>query len=315
MQKRISYNHRYALLRALQRVLVCLLKSVGTSGLKITICLCAVVILLAHHPEQMHAQLTREPAQQPDQPVYNVFWASSNVGISTVRNPSAGSLNSTVMHTFGLIDGGIERFYGLDDGANTRIGLEYGILDRWSVSLGRMTFNKIVDVGGKVNILRQTISGSVPLELAAKGKVGITTVPGLGLTFNDRLSYFLSLMIARKFDRFSLQLSPMITHFNRTVADNPKQLIGLGVVTSYELSDRFALSAEYLPVLGDRNTGTRDAMAVALNINTGGHIFQLFLTSSQWHKEPFMMANNRDRFWDGEIRFGFNIHRVFGIGR
>ncbi len=312
MQKRILFNHRNA---AMQQVPVRLAKSAKTPVMKITICLCAVLIMLVHHPEQSYGQLAREPVRQPDQPVYNVFWASSNVGISTVRNPSAGSLNTTVMHTFGLIDGGIERFYGLDDGANTRIGLEYGIFDRWSVSLGRMTFNKIVDVGGKVNILRQTISDSVPLELAAKGKLGITTMPGLGLDYNDRLSYFLSLMIARKFDRFSLQLSPMITHFNRTVADNPEQLIGLGVVTSYELNDRFALSAEYLPVLGDRNTGTRDAMAVALNIDTGGHIFQLFLTSSQWHNEPFMMANNRDRFLNGEIRFGFNIHRVFGIGR
>lgn len=288
-------------------------KQVNADESKIMICMSAVFTVLACHPVQ--AQLTREPARQPDQPVYNVFRATSNVGISTVRNPSAGSLNTTVMHTFGLIDGGIERFYGLDDGANTRIGLEYGILDRWSVSLGRMTFNKIVDVGSKVNILRQTTSGSVPVELAAKATVGINTMPGLGLEFNDRLSYFLSLMVARKFDGFSFQLSPMITHYNRTVADDPKQLFGLGVVTSYKLNERFALSAEYLPVLGDRNTGTRDAMAVAMNIDTGGHIFQLFLTSSQWHNEPFMMANNRDRFWNGEIRFGFNIHRVFGIGR
>jgi hypothetical protein len=265
------------------------------------------------------AQLPREPVQQ-DRPVYNVFWSGKNVGISTVRNPSQGSLNTSVLHTFGLVDGGpnrrgIEQFFGLDDGANTRIGLEYGISDRWSVGIGRMTFNKIVDINTKANILRQTTTDSMPLELAVKVMLGISTMPGLGLEFSDRLSYFTSVMIARKFDRISLQLAPMVAHFNNTAEVNPDQLFGLGIVANYEFNDRFSLGAEYLPVFGDRNAGTHDAMAVTLNIDTGGHIFQLFLASSQWHNEPFIMANNRDRFWKGDIRFGFNINRVFGIGR
>jgi hypothetical protein len=66
-------------------------------------------------------------------------------------------------------------------------------------------------------------------------------------------------------------------------------------------------------VLGKRNNGTHNTLAAALNINTGGHIFQIFFTSSQWHGEQFVMANNRDRFFDGDFRFGFNIHRVFGL--
>jgi hypothetical protein len=260
------------------------------------------------------AQLPREPAQQ-DRPVYNVFWSGKNVGISTVRNPSAGSLNTSVLHTFGLVDGGIDRFYGLDDGANTRLGLEYGITDRWSAGVGRMTFNKIVDISTKVNILRQTTTDSMPVELAVKMMLGISTMSGLGLDFSDRLSFFSSVMVARKFGRFSLQMAPMIAHFNRTAEVNPDQLFGLGLVANYEFNDRFSLGGEYLPVIGERNAGTHDAMAVTLNIDTGGHIFQLFFASSQWHNEAFVMANNRDRFWKGDIRFGFNINRVFGIGR
>jgi hypothetical protein len=67
-------------------------------------------------------------------------------------------------------------------------------------------------------------------------------------------------------------------------------------------------------VIGQRHAFSKDALAVALNINTGGHVFQLFLSSSQWHNEQYIMANNRDKFWKGEFRFGFNIHRVFGLG-
>ncbi len=273
-----------------------------------------VIVLTLVMPDRTEAQLPRERVET-DEPVDNVFWAMTNVGISTVRNLSKGNLNSSVLHTFGLVDRGIEHLYGLDDGANTRIRLDYAISDRFSAGVGRMTFNKVVDIGGKYNILRQTTTGSIPVELAVKASMGINTMPNTGYRFSERLSYFTSVMIARKFNSFSLQLTPMIAHFNRTVGDNPDQLFGLGIVTNYELTDRLALSAEYLPVFGDRNANTHDAMALALNIDTGGHIFQIFFTSSQWHNEEFIMANNRDRFWKGDFRFGFNIHRVFGIGR
>jgi len=273
------------------------------------------ITLTILHPEVAEAQLQRERVVT-DAPVDNVFWSGTNIGISTVRNLSANNLNSSVLHTFGLTNGGIDRFWGLDDGANTRLGLEYGINDRTSLGIGRMTFRNVVDLRGKYNVLRQTRTGSTPVELAIKAAVGINTLGGIEWDFSERLSYLTSLMVARKFNGLSLQLSPMMAHFNRVWAEGEqRQLYGLGILANIELSERFSVSAEYLPVLGDRNPGTSDAMAVALNIDTGGHIFQIFLTSSQWHNEQYIMANNRDRFWEGDFRFGFNINRMFGLGR
>ncbi len=261
------------------------------------------------------AQLARERVQRVEY-VDKIFWAPSNIGVTTVYQLPAGNLNTTVMHTFGLVNGGIDRFFGLDDGANTRIGMDYGVTDRFSAGIGRMTFHKVVDVRGKYHILRQTTTDSSPLSLAIKASVGINTTADTGWPFSERLSYFTSVMLARKFDALSLQITPMYARFNRTTVTAPEeQLFGLGLLVNYDLSDRFSLSAEYVPVIGDRNPGTRDAIAVAWNIDTGGHFFQRFLASSQWHNEQFIMANNRHRFWEGDFRFGFNIHRVFRIGR
>jgi hypothetical protein len=150
------------------------------------------------------AQLQRERATL-ERPVTEIFWASSNIGLSTVTNPDAGNLNMTVIHSFGPMKGGVDRFFGMDDGANTRIGLEYGIRDRFSAGIGRMTFNKVVDLRIKYNVLRQTESGSMPIDLAVKAMTGINTTSGIGLEFSDRLSYLISLMAARKFNRVSLQ--------------------------------------------------------------------------------------------------------------
>jgi hypothetical protein len=271
------------------------------------------MVFLALYSIPAEAQLTRERTVT-DQNVDRIFWAPVAIGQSTVQNLDGNNLMSSVVHTFGLTSGGIDTFFGLDNGANTKLNIDYGFTDRFSVGIGRMTFNKIVDLRTKVNLLQQTETGSMPLDVAVKGSIGINTLSGLGYTFNDRLSYFASVMAARKIDRFSFQLSPMIAHFNNPVFGNAGQLYGLGLLIHYEINERLSLNTEYLPVLGDRNARTADAMAIALNIDTGGHIFQLFLTSSQWHNEQFIMANNRDRFWEGDFRFGFNIHRVFGLG-
>jgi hypothetical protein len=106
----------------------------------------------------------------------------------------------------------------------------------------------------------------------------------------------------------------MYAHFN--TPDVPvNDLFALGIGGELHLTKRYALSAEYYPVLGDRIPGTTDAFALALNIETGGHIFQLFFASSNWHTEQFILARNMDDFWAGDFRFGFNVNRLFFIGQ
>lgn len=283
--------------------------------IRISIILSVVVVAFVFFTESSVGQIPRERAEV-DEPVTNIFWANTNVGITTVRTDPSGTMNTTVKHSFGLVDGGpnrrgIDTFFGLDDGANTRLGVEYGFTDRFAMGLGRMTFRNVVDLNAKYNILRQTTAGTTPVDLAIYAATGIETLSGTGLDVSDRTSYFASVMAARQFNDLSIQVSPMFGYFNHVAGNRQHELFGIGIALQYELTDRLALSGEYLPVIGERNDGTSDSMGIALNIDTGGHIFQLFFTSSQWHNEQYIMAHNTDRFWEGEFRFGFNIHRVF----
>src|SRR6056297_1971189 len=128
---------------------------IGSMIKQIALMMLVTIITLSLFPDLSEAQLKRERA------VTTVladpaFRATKNVGISTIINPSSGDLHYSILHTFGLVEGGIDRFYGLDDGANTRLGLIYGITDRISVGLGRMTFRKVVDISAKVNLMQQT---------------------------------------------------------------------------------------------------------------------------------------------------------------
>ncbi|MFH5832367.1 DUF5777 family beta-barrel protein [Halalkalibaculum sp. DA384] len=260
--------------------------------------------------------MKRERAAQTLQgPVEETFWAPSLIGLSTVETLAAQNINVTIMHNFGLINNEpFHHFLGMDFGATVRLGLDYGLTSRWSVGAGRTSPHKQYDFRSTYRLLEQTKTDEIPVSIAIKGDIGIDTNKN-GYKFSDRLNYFSSLMVARKFsDQFSLQVAPLYTHFNRVFAGEEKGHFAIGVGAEYHLSDRLAIMAEYFPVLGNRSAGTTDAFALGLNIETGGHVFQLFLKSSNWHTEQHIIAQNNDDFWAGDIRFGFNVNRIFWTG-
>ena len=272
--------------------------------------------------ESASAQMERRRAD-PSGAVEEIFWAPTLVSTATVTNVPRGNLNVTIMHAFGLVSDGIDEWWGLDGGANIRIGLDYGLTDRISVGIGRTRLEKTVDLRTKVSLLDQSKDGRMPVAVAVKGDVGIRTERG-GFGFDDRLSYLGSVLVARRVsDRVSLQVSPMVSHFNtvwvdlgpggeRLVPENTQFAVALGA--RLLLKDRVALTAEYIPVLGNRSDGTRDAFALGLDLETGGHVFQVFLASSQWLTEQHVVARNVDDFFSGDFRIGFNVNRVFGPG-
>lgn len=261
----------------------------------------------------LFAQMQRERAQT-DGTVSDEFWTPTLITQGTTENLSAGNLNVTIMHSFGVAtQRSLQTFFGLDNVQNVRLGLDYGITDRWSIGIGRSSLLNVYDLRTKIALLRQNTSGSMPLNLSVKGDLGIVTQENNQPASND-LNTFVSLITSRKFsDTFSLQVSPMYGYFSDESYINGNDIFALGIGTELHLSRRFALTAEYYPILGNRPAGTDNAFSMGLNIETGGHVFQLFFTSTEWHLEQFVMTNNRDQFWAGDFRFGFNVNRIFGL--
>lgn len=274
----------------------------------------AAVLLGGAMLSPAQAQMERKRAST-DRAVPDVFWTQTVVTMSSTRPLSQGSLNVTILHTFGLVDGGIDTFFGLDSPANIRLGVDYGVTDWLQLGIGRSRFNKVYDARTKVSLLRQHTDDSPPLDVALRGNMSVRTDQNRTLDTADRLSYLSALLLARKMtDWWSLQLMPMVTHFNLGEAGptgDGQTHFALGIGTQVNLSKRFAITAEYLPVLGERPAGTENAGAVGINIETGGHVFQMFLATSQWHLEQFRVTQNRDSALDGDLRFGFNVNRLF----
>ena len=284
--------------------------------------LLTIVFLFLFGIQTASAQMQRTRAV-PDGPVDELFLIGSVAGVSTVTNLEANNLNSTIMHNFGLVSGGLEDFYGLDLGAAVRLGFDYGVTDKLSVGIGRTSVEDNVDLRFKYTVLRQLKSDKVPVEVAVKGDVGVTTQENTlfeDFTFAERLNYFASVMVARQFnDKITLQVAPMVSHFNTVIKDNSGQPehthFALGFAGRIKLNVRNSLTFEYLPVLGERTQGTKNHFALGYEVETGGHVFQMFFMAGRWFTEQHLIARNTDDFFAGDFRLGFNVNRIFSLGK
>ena len=181
---------------------------------------------------------------------------------------------------------GIKDFFGLD-GATTRLGLDYGITNWLMVGIGRSTLNKEVDGFFKAKVLRQTESGNIPVSLSVMGSTGIQTTaapalpPGSEYYFSNRVAYTGQLLIARKFsNRFSMQLMPTLVHYNLVPLEaDPNNVLSIGVGGRLKLSQRISLTGEYYYNI-EQMEGSHNALACGIDIETGGHVFQLLFTNS-----------------------------------
>lgn len=276
---------------------------------RIVLTLCIVLTSLP-----LLAQMERERAETGPA-LSETFWTPGLVAGGTVEQVPAGNLNITIMHSFGILTTRtLQNFFGLDNPPNVRLGLDFGLTENWSLGIGRTTTSKVVDLRTQLALWRQTEEGSPPVSVSLKGDLGVSTVENRQ-PVSDDLSGLVSLMVARRFgEKLSLQLTPMLSWFQTPPAGGDGTLVGVGLGAEYRLNRRFALFAEYMPVVaGDRGQGTYDPFSLGLSIETGGHVFQLFFSSTRWHTEQYAMSQTFSDFWAGDFRFGFNVNRVFQL--
>jgi len=234
----------------------------------------------------------------------------------SIETKNAGSLEFIFAHRFGAINGGWYEMYGLDD-ARVRLGLDYGITDRLSVSIGRNSFDKTMDSYVKFKLLRQS-TGAKSFPFSATVLLGgaYKFEPESGFENIDRISYTAQGLLARKFSQnFSFQLMPTFVHKNAVVQsqeDNNQVALGLG--GRIKLTKSIAITSEYYYNFSEKdNSPYFNPLALGIDIETGGHVFQLVLTNAQGLTERAFITETRDDFFDGDIHLGFNVTRTFQL--
>lgn len=240
----------------------------------------------------------------------------------SVQNMAPGQLDLRISHRFGRLNTGAYEFFGLDE-ANMRIGFEYGITNWLMAGIGRGNYWKTYDGFVKLSALRQSAAKggspvSVSLFASASDRTIKLTDPSEIDNFSARMAYTGQLLIARKFSpSVSLQLMPTMISRN-IVAASPDNLFALGAGGRVKLSKRVSLNAEYYHRFSSgqitfQNAETYDPLSVGVDIETGGHVFQLILTNSVSMIEKGFIGETTGDWLNGDIRFGFSISRVFNL--
>lgn len=251
------------------------------------------------------------------------FKGTRIINMHTIENPGKRSLEFVIQHRFGDVSQGPYQAFGLDGGATIRIGLQYSLDGRLAFGFGRTSMQKMWDGFAKYRILRQTTDNHMPIS--------ITWVSGMfynGMkdpkfdhySAAARISFCHQLLIARKFnERLSLQMAPTLLHFNMVDSLNDRNTgFVLAFLGRYKVNKRTALTAEY----GYRVTqifttpGYYDSFGFGMDIETGGHVFQMHFTNSAGIAEPQYFAQTTTtwknaRVWG--IRMGFNVSRLFNV--
>lgn len=241
----------------------------------------------------------------------------------SVENTGKGILDFKISHRFSTLNKGFYELFGLDN-ASMRFGFDYGITNRLMVGVGRSTFEKQYDGFVKYKLLRQS-AGKVkmPVTVNLLASVMIKTLKdpeGAAVKTNtsDRYSYAWQLLIGRKISNaLSLQIMPTLVHYNMIPATQQhNDILAIGVGGRQKISRRISVNAEYYHVLQDYALpGTHNSASLGVDIETGGHVFQLHLTNSTGMTERTFITETTGRWTKGDIHFGFNVSRVFTIGK
>jgi hypothetical protein len=239
--------------------------------------------------------------------------------MQSTKLPVKGEFYFLVSHRFGDLTNGINNFFGLDN-ALTKLGGIYGVTNWLSFGVSRHTYNKTYELALKYKFANQQDNG-FPFTIVGYNTMDINSeklkVVYPDIKFDNRLAYSNQLIISRKFSSaFSAELTPIFIHKNLydSEMEAKKNTFLLGTGARCKISKRLSLNFDYAARLNTpegfkspyHNPATLD-----LDIETGGHVFQLVLSNSQPMNDVSYYTNGTGIVGGKGIFFGFNMYRVF----
>ena len=287
---------------------------------------CLLLIFLI--PGAIYAQNATDstastPAEKPAPvPVKNTFENAQIINNQTVEGEHAKNLDFIIQHRFGVIDNATD-FWGFFAPSNIRLGLTYGITNRFSVGVGVTKNDYLVDLNWKYIFLKQTKGGEMPITLAYYGNVSRSMLGQENFIDQtnqyqalDRLSYFNELMVARKFNQhLSVQLAFTYSYFN-ILSDSGMSYgnMGVSLAARYKVSPQGSVMLDYdYPVTISPVNPAKPNMGIGYEIATSGHTFQVFFTTADQISNQNVRVYNQNDFLKRQFLIGFNITRNWGF--
>lgn len=233
-----------------------------------------------------------------------------------------------IAHRFGTVKNGIDDLFGLDQSV-TQIKFIYGFTDWLNLGAARSSNQKKYGLHAKYRLKHQR-KGDFPVTIVGYNLVTVNTslkkdqYPNI--EFRDKLTYTSQILISKKVtENLSLLLAPTYIHENLATRsfvvqengdtlfyDEKNDQYALGVGGRYKISKRMSINLDYgIHLNRNSNSVYNNPLSIGIDIETGGHVFQMHFTNAQAMFEEGFIINAAGDWGDGDFFFGFNLARVF----
>ena len=253
-----------------------------------------------------------------EEPTYAsaVFKGLKVINFESTKLVAKKGFNFIVSHRFGTVKNGFQNLFGLDE-AVTHLNFVYGLSDNINISASRSSNQKIYEVATKFRLVNQQ-AGKIPFTVVGYTSVLANTSLDTDnlpkLEFKHRLSYVAQLLVSRKMNNnLSLILSPTFFHDNYLTDDfQENSQYGIGFGGRYKLGKRWSLNMEYGVHLNrSENSLYKNPFSIGVDLETGGHVFQLLFTNSQSMNTNGVFGTSTGEWGESDVYFGFNSARSF----
>ena len=253
-----------------------------------------------------------------EEPTYAsaVFKGLKVINFESTKLVAKKGFNFIVSHRFGTVKKGFQNLFGLDE-AVTHLNFVYGLSDNINISASRSSNQKIYEVATKFRLVNQQ-AGKIPFTVVGYTSVLANTSLDTDnlpkLEFKHRLSYVAQLLVSRKMNNnLSLILSPTFFHDNYLSDDfQENSQYGVGFGGRYKLGKRWSLNTEYGVHLNrSENSLYKNPFSIGVDLETGGHVFQLLFTNSQSMNTNGVFGTSTGEWGESDVYFGFNLARSF----
>ncbi|MDA9025893.1 DUF5777 family beta-barrel protein [Flavobacteriaceae bacterium] len=253
-----------------------------------------------------------------EEPTYAsaVFKGLKVINFESTKLVAKKGFNFIVSHRFGTVKNGFQNLFGLDE-AVTHLNFVYGLSDNINISASRSSNQKIYEVATKFRLVNQQ-AGKIPFTVVGYTSVlantSLETDNLPKLEFKHRLSYVAQLLVSRKMNNnLSLILSPTFFHDNYLTDDfQENSQYGVGFGGRYKLGKRWSLNTEYgMHLNRSENSLYKNPFSIGVDLETGGHVFQLLFTNSQSMNTNGVFGTSTGEWGESDVYFGFNLARSF----
>jgi hypothetical protein len=247
--------------------------------------------------------------------------------------PRKRSFGFMIQHRFGEVTPDEEawnQFVGLDLPANIRFAFQYSPLRDVQLEVGRSKNEKTWDLGLKARVLKQTEENEMPVSVTVLGNAGFMSdrFPKVGerdffadgvtpfeYTLAHRFSYNTQIIVGRRFNRwFSAQVAGIAVYRNLVPVGGSNLTIAVAGATRFKVSPKGSILLEASPILEGRQASEhREPVAIAYEVATQGHVFQIVFASSQEIIEQRLYPSPASHYDKGRFHLGFNIARTLFV--